>query len=602
MIDPELALKIVRESPIMAFDTETTGLTVTDKVVGWVVTDKSHSLYVPVRHEGGGNIPNAEEWEKSLAVAFLERGRLGFTTVGHNLGFDLRISLRCNVSVPAPVEDTMVNEALLNDLTVGYGLDKCAERRGLPAKKGAAMYAELARRFGGLPDQKAMKNFWRMPGDDPTVVEYATGDGITTLALWEAQQPLLDEMGLRKVHKLECDLIPYLARMHHRGLRVDGEYASRVRDEINVAIKEKLSVFSAGFNARSGKEVEALYRANGYDDTMFNHTDKGAASFTESWLETNEIGEAILSVRRLEKARDSFMSPLIDTHNVNGRVHPILNQSKSDDYGVAGARLSCSDPNLQAFPKRNMDVGRVVRRLIVPDEGLLLEEADARQQEPRLFTHYSEDAALLHGYRTGEFDIHDRANEVLGLHDRDRAKRLGMGMLTMMSAKTLANHMRCEIKEAEVLHGKFLHDAFPSIREFQNTAVSKFRKLGYVRSILGRIAHCDSPKFGYRAVSRIIQNSGGDHIKTCMLRANQYEDAYPDRIQMLLSIHDSMMWQRDPGHPNTELVKALEHVANEFDLLVPIPFDVGSGSDWARASYGKKLDRYEATLDSGVAA
>jgi hypothetical protein len=46
----------------------------------------------------------------------------------------------------------------------------------------------------------------------------------------------------------------------------------------------------------------------------------------------------------------------------------------------------------------------------------------------------------------------------------------------------------------------------------------------------------------------------------------------------------------------------LEHVANEFDLLVPIPFDVGSGSDWARASYGKKLDRYEATLDSGVAA
>jgi DNA polymerase I-like protein with 3'-5' exonuclease and polymerase domains len=602
MIDPELALKIVREAPIMAFDTETTGLTVTDKVVGWVITDKSNSLYVPVRHEGGGNIPNAEEWEKSLAVAFLERGRLGFTTVGHNLGFDLRISLRCNVQITAPVEDTMVNEALINDLTVGYSLEACAERRGLPGKKGAAMYAELARRFGGLPDQKQMKNFWKMPGDDPTVVEYATGDGITTLALWEAQQPLLDEMGLRKVHKLECDLIPYLARMHHRGLRVDGEYASRVRDEINVAIKEKLSVFSAGFNARSGKEVEALYRANGYDDAMFNHTDKGTASFTESWLETNEIGEAILSVRRLEKARDSFMSPLIDTHNIGGRVHPILNQSKSDDYGVAGARLSCSDPNLQAFPKRNMDVGRVVRRLIVPDEGMLLEEADARQQEPRLFTHYSEDASLLHGYRTGEFDIHDRANEVLGLGDRDRAKRLGMGMLTMMSAKTLANHMRCSVAEAAKLHNQFLHDAFPAIREFQLAAVAKFKDQRYVRSILGRIARCGDIAYSYRAVSRIIQNSGGDHIKTCMLRAFQYEDTYSDRIQMLLSIHDSVLWQRDPGHPNTELVNLLENVATEFKLMVPIPFDVGSGSDWARASYGSKLDRYEATLDSPVAA
>ena len=602
MIDPELALRIVREAPIMAFDTETTGLTVTDKVVGWVITDKQNSLYVPVRHEGGGNIPNAEEWERELAKAFVERSVCGLRTVGHHLGFDLRIALRHGVTVGDPMEDTMVNEALINDLTVGYGLDNCAERRGLPAKKGAAMYAELARRFGGLPDHKTMKHFYKMPGDDPIVVDYATGDGVTTLALWEAQQPELDEKSLRKVHRLECDLLPYLARMHHRGLRIDMEYGSQVNGILEESIKEKSKVFSAGFNARSPKEVESLYRANGYEDHNFDHTDRGAISFTEKWLETNEIGEAILSVRRLEKARDSFIAPLVDTHNVAGRVHPILNQSKSDDYGVAGARLSCSDPNLQAFPKRNMDVGRVVRRLVVPDTGLLLEEADARQQEPRLFTHYSEDEALLHGYRTGEFDIHDRANLVLGLNDRDRAKRLGMGMLTMMSAKTLANHMRCEIKEAEVLHGKFLHDAFPSIREFQNTAVSKFRKLGYVRSILGRIAHCDSPKFGYRAVSRIIQNSGGDHIKTCMLRANQYEDAYPDRIQMLLSIHDSMIWQRDPGHPNTELVKALEHVADEFDLLVPIPFDVGSGLDWARASYGKKLDRYEATLDSGVAA
>ena len=600
MIDPELALRIVRESKVIVYDTETTGLSVTDSIVGHVIADHGNALYIPVRHEGGGNIPDATGFEAALTEAFLERGRLGFRTIGHHLGFDLRAALRHNIVLCSPLEDTMINEALINDLTVGYGLDKCAERRNLPIKKGAAMYAELARRFGGLPDQKSMKNFWRMPGDDPIVVDYATGDGVTTMALWESQQPQLDEKGLRRVWQLECDLLPYLARMHHRGLRVDSDYAARVGVEIEAAIKAKASVFSAGFNARSAKDVEPLYRANGYTDDMFDRTEKGAISFTEKWLETNEIGGAILSVRRLEKARDSFIAPLVDTHNVHGRVHPILNQSKSDDYGVAGGRLSCSDPNLQAFPKRNMDVGRVVRRLVVPDEGMLLEEADARQQEPRLFTHYSEDAALLHGYRTGEFDIHDRANEVLGLNDRDRAKRLGMGMLTMMSANTLANHMRCSVAEAAKLRNAFLMDAFPSIKEFQDEAVRKFKNLGYVRSILGRIAHSGEYRFAYRAVSRIIQNSGGDHIKTCMLRANQYEDAYPDRIQMLLSIHDSVLWQRRPDHPNTELVAALENVATEFELLVPIPFDVGSGEHWARASYGKKLDRYEADLDSAA--
>jgi DNA polymerase I-like protein with 3'-5' exonuclease and polymerase domains len=600
MIDPELALRIVRESKVIVYDTETTGLTVTDRIVGHVIADHGNAIYIPVRHEGGGNIPDAAGFESALAEAFLERGRLGYRTVGHHLGFDLRIATRHGIILCSPLEDTMINEALINDLTVGYGLDKCAERRGLFAKKGAQMYAELARRFGGLPDQKSMKNFWRMPGDDPTVVEYATGDGTTTLQLWESQQPELDANNLRRVWKLECDLLPYLARMHHRGLRVDKEYALSAVDSVNAAIKEKATVFSAGFNARSSNDVEALYRANGFTDDMFNRTDKGAASFTEKWLETNEIGESILSVRRLEKARDSFMSPLIDTHNIRGRVHPILNQSKSDDYGVAGGRLSCSDPNLQAFPKRNMDVGRVVRRLIIPDEGMLLEEADARQQEPRLFTSYSEEPALLHGYRTGEFDIHDRANEILGLGDRDKAKRLGMGMLTMMSVPTLANHMRCDIEEAKRMHSAFLLDAFPAIKEFQQTAVSKFKSEGKVRSILGRIAHCDDWRFAYRAVSRIIQNSGGDHIKVCMLRANQYEDAYPDRIQMLLSIHDSVLWQRHPGHPNTELIKALEHVAEEFELLVPIPFDVGSGDNWARASYGSKLDRYETTLDTAA--
>ena len=79
-----------------------------------------------------------------------------------------------------------------------------------------------------------------------------------------------------------------------------------------------------------------------------------------------------------------------------------------------------------------------------------------------------------------------------------------------------------------------------------------------------------------------------------MLRANQYEDAYPDKIQMLLSIHDSMLWQRQPDFDSSELIRVLENVVNEddFKLIIPIPFDVGSGTDWARASYGSKLDKF----------
>lgn len=591
-INPDLALRIVRESPQIAVDTETTGLAVTDDVCGWVITDKDASVYVPVRHSGGGNVPQAEDFEAALNAAFANRGRLGYRTVGHNLGFDLRAAARRKVKLQGPLEDTMINESIIRDTNLGYGLEDSCIRRQVQAKKTSEIYAAIAARFGGIPDRKQMAHFHKMPGDDPVVVDYATGDGDSTLQLRDAQHPLLERDDLMRVWKLECDILPYVARMHSRGIRIDPDYSVKVKGDIEAAIKDAQSKFPAGFNARSPKDVEGLFRANGFIDKDFSRTEKGAVSFREKWLDNNEIGKLILGVRRLEKARDSFIAPLVETHNFGGRVFPILNQSKSDDYGVAGARFSCSEPNLQAFPKRNIDIGRIVRRLVIPDDGFVIEEADAKQQEPRLFTHYSEDPALVEGYRSGTMDIHDRASQVLGL-DREVAKRLGMGMLTMMSPPTLAGHMNCDLETARTLHRRFLFDAFPLIKSLQDTVVSVFRNRGFVKTLLGRRAYCEDKRFAYQGVSRLIQNNGGDHIKLCVLRANQYEDAFPDNFQLLLTIHDSLLWQRDSGHDVSELIRIIENVANEMKLIVPIPFGLGSGPDWARASYGAKLDNYE---------
>jgi len=598
VIDPELALRIVREDPVMAYDTETTGLTARDLICGYVFTNWEFSVYVPVRHEMGGNIPNPSDFEAALAEAFMERHRLGYRTVGHHLGFDLRASLRHGIRILGPCEDTQINESLINDRTVGYSLDECAQRRGVTAKKGDAMYRAIAARFGGLPDKKSMANFWRMPGDQFETVDYATGDGVSTLELWQVQQKILDEEELRVPWQLECDLLPYVARIHNRGIKIDKNYAEKAKSDIKGSIDEAKSKFPPGFNVRSTSEVYELYRQNGYTDDQFARTEptakhpQGQVSFREKWLEKNAIGKAILSVRQLEKAESSFIAPLVETQNINGRVHPVLHQSKGDDYGVAGARFSCSDPNMQAYPKRNKVIGKVVRPHVIPDDGMVIEEADAMQQEPRFFTHYSQDKALLEGYRSGTMDIHDRASEVLGL-DRDYAKRLGLGMLTMMSPPTLAMHMDYSIDEARRDHKAFLTEAFPDIKKFQDLAVGVYKKRGFVKSILGRKARCEDPRFAYQAVSRIIQNGGGDHLKVCLLRACQFEDAHPDVIQLLLTIHDSLIWQRDPGALKQlkELIAIIENVPHEpqFNLSVPIPFELGSGLHWAEASYGAKL-------------
>lgn len=610
LIDPDLALRIVRDDPNpIAYDTETTGLSVKDVACGYVVTNTGNSIYVPVRHEAGGNIPGVADFERALGRAFEDRSRAGFLTVGHNLGFDLRVSLRHGIRLWHPLEDTMINQALINDLTAGYGLDDCCVRWNVTAKKGDALYKLLADTFGGIPDRKQMKNFWRLPGDHPVVVDYATGDGVSTLELRDAMQPaILERIGergdnpgydLTAVHALESRLLPYLARMHHRGIRVDMEYGNRVlEDELPAQIVAHKEKFPEGFNPRSPKEVADLFRANGYTDSEFNKTPTGQPSFREDWLEQNEIGEAILDWRRLEKLRDSFITPLMDTHNVDGRVHSILNQSKSDDFGVAGARLSCSEPNLQAFPKRNKAIGQLVRPLLIPDFGKIFED-DFSQQEPRLFTHYSECVALLEGYRSGTMDIHDLSNHLLFDNtDRDKAKRLGMGMLTMLGIPELARRLRVDEGEAKRLKRAFLDDAFPEIRDLQQDIIATFGSRGFVFSILKRRAYLENKRFAYQGVSRVIQNSGGDHMKTALLALNEYEDAHPEEFQILMTIHDSFLFQTENIVHAKEAQVILESAAQKLELILPIPVDVGFGDNWSEASYIKRGKKWQDTFNA----
>lgn len=624
-IDPDLMLRIIREErhPI-AYDTETDGLHVTAIPVGYVVANEELSLYTPVAHSGGGNIPDREGFEKALAGAFADRSRLGHRTVGHHLGFDLRASLRRGIVLWSPLEDTSINEALIDDRTYDYSLDASAKRHGVAPKMGADLYAYLADKFGGLPNRNQMEHFHKLSGDDPMAVEYATGDGITTLELWAAQQTAIDRIDakaaaeheaagldpatapkLRVPWQLECDLLPYMARIHHRGLKVDLERKAELMDPTNeesvaYQISKMKEKYVPGFNVRSADQVEKLFRAHGYTDSMFQYTaptkskPNGQASFTEKWLETNEIGVELLDLRQMENAVSKFLTPMTETHVVNGRLHPVLHQSKTDDYGVKGARLSCSDPNLQAVTKRKKKLGKIIRSVIIPDDGMTLYEADFSQQEPRLFTHYSEEPSLVEGYRNGTVDIHDRANELLfESQDREKAKRMAMGMLSMMYPPTLAVHMGWDLGRAKRAHRAFLGDAFPHIGQFQQDVVAVFRNRGFVRSILGRIARLEHVKYAYQGVSRVIQNSGGDHMKMALLLACQFEDAHPDLLQLLLTIHDSLVFQSPDGVRKeiVDMIRAIEDMATKppLSVIVPLPMELTGGKDWAEASYSDKI-------------
>ena len=580
----ELALALTATASTLGYDIETTGLDADCLICGYAFSDGTTSVYVPVRHLTG-NIERAPEaFEKALAIAFTERTRRGLLTVGFNLGFDLFHSYRHGVWPGAPLEDALINEVLIYEYHRAYKLSDCLERRGLSGKEEEAVYNRLAEEFGGPRTRNSMKNFWRLPGDSRLCWDYAVSDVVGALQLRAVQQEEIarpDDQGhtLERVHRLECELIPYLARMRVKGIKVDQAYAERAIALLDRQIDEALQAFPQGFNP--ARIVELHEWMTEHEAASPNRTKKLKPSYTAKLLESTEPGQKVLWLRQLLKTKSTFLAPMLG----HERIHPELKQLSDGEYGVKFGRFSCVGPNLQAFPKRNKSIGLIVRPVIVPDHGMTLYEADYSQQEPRLYAHFAQCKRLLHGYNSKPvIDVHSLAADLMGI-ERQLAKTLGLSIFNGMTPKTLSGRLGVNEVEAKHLYYKFF-EAFPEIALFKNDAASVAAKRGYVRTILGRRQHFPPELSTHVAVSRVIQGSAGDHMKIRLLDACKWVEACgAGEIDILMTIHDAVIWQSACGAGLIELREILENNGPPLNLSTPMPVEISAGRNWAEASW-----------------
>lgn len=606
----ELALRLVREAPVIAYDTETSGVDwKRNYPVGYVIgTGYPNTFYVPVRHGGGGNLPDpsvrpldgplaapgtypVHRWEQELARAFKDRERLGLLTVGHHMKFDVHMSANAGIYMGRHLACTQNNEALLDEYAKRYSLEESAKRRKVTAKRGSELYEHLANLFGGAADRKAMENFWQTTGDDPVVMDYTIGDGISTFELFDVQRALLAEEELDTVFRLESDLIWTLFRMERRGIRVDEEYLGKTAEYIAGQVEEARQRLPPDFNERSPIDVRAYVEGAGRTD--WPTTELGNPSFTERWLKTFPEGQNIVKVRKWTNLLNSFITPLIEKHVWNGRVHATLNQLKTDDMGTA-ARLSCSSPNLQAVPKRDKELAQLFRQAFLPDEGFEMFEDDYSQCEPRLFAHYAKEPALIEGYCQTPFrDAHQVVADMLQVERDPTAKRMNMGIFTGMYPKTFAEHMNWPLDRATNAWEAW-HAAFPAIRDFQDAAKNRILDMGFVRTLLGRRGRLEHPRFAYRGVSKIIQGGNADIVKYKMVEIDKWLEAEHDNEAMLLmTIHDAFEGQFLKGKEavHKQMLEMMVDVQGPpFKLRVPFVVDSGTGRNWAIATFGESKD------------
>jgi DNA polymerase I-like protein with 3'-5' exonuclease and polymerase domains len=384
----------INASKTIVFDLETTGLNFkTNKICGHGLAfspNPNDAHYIPVRH-ATGNLENIS-FEPELIRAL---DRQDLTVIMHNAHFDLRFLYEAGSNLSAKYIDTMINAALLDEYSPRFSLEYLAVVAGLTPKKSDMIKSYIRSKFPDVTKNE-MGHYWRLAGDDPNTVEYACGDNTTTFELWEHQYKQLSKddidpitgkielhpitkkpFNLLKVFKVECRLLPVLARMSAQGIKVDEEYLHKLKNYVEVQIYELEKQFPEGFNSRAPTEMRKLFEVNGITDWPLSPT--GQPSFNSMFLEKSELGQKVIALRKLLTLKSMFIEPLINDHIIDGRVHTTFNQLRGDGFGVVTGRISTQNPGMGQVPKRDKLCGPLFRAVFIPDNGKVWGDADWSQ-------------------------------------------------------------------------------------------------------------------------------------------------------------------------------------------------------------------------------
>ena len=116
-----------------------------------------------------------------------------------------------------------------------------------------------------------------------------------------------------------------------------------------------------------------------------------AADVLEKLAPEHPVVAKILEYRQYTKLKSTYADGLANYIQDDGRIHGKFNQTIT-----ATGRISSTEPNLQNIPVR-MELGRLIRKVFIPEEGYRFVDADYSQIELRVLAHCSGDEHLLPG-------------------------------------------------------------------------------------------------------------------------------------------------------------------------------------------------------------
>ncbi len=574
------------------------------------------AFYVPLRHAGGDNIE-----DPSQGLRYLRDQAKTFTgdLCGANLSYDLDFMAQVGIQFPLVhrFRDCQVAEPLLDELQDSYSLENIAKRRHLPGKD-----ESLLREAALAWHIDAKREMWRLPAR--FIGAYGEQDVRLPLQLLRRQEREIEEQDLEEVYDLECRLLPVLVRMRRRGVRVDfdrlakvEEWSERTETELLQEIYDQTNIRVAVGDVWKAAVLAPVLQKIGVEVPT---TATGQYSIDKDLFASikHPVARAMERARKVNKIRTTFAKSVRE-HAIGDRIHCTFNQLRKtddttgEDNGARYGRVSCTDPNLQQQPSRATDTDdfcKIWRVIYVPDEGGLWAGADFSQQEPRWVVHFAEasgcQGATTAGdaYRTDpKTDNHTMMARIIWGEEPDKKRRtqakiIFLGIIYGMGGGKLSHQLGLPTKWMRNRKGKLIEVAGPEaksildqvdrqapfLRKLANLAEKKAKRVGFVKTILGRRCRFPvgkDPKTGQRgyiwtnkALNRIIQGSSGDQTKMAMV----VSDAAGHPLQ--LQVHDELcetVYERRQAEELADIMRGC------LPARVPFRVDVETGLSWGEA-------------------
>jgi DNA polymerase-1 len=244
------------------------------------------------------------------------------------------------------------------------------------------------------------------------VILYNNKDAEAEMRLLPVMVEKLKRHGVLKLALVGMQVLPILAKMEWKGVRIDLEKARATRKSLmEKAVRRRLDLRNkyGAFDPDSPQELAKLtygrmgFKVEKLTKSGASSTDYEALKMLEDQVETDEqtlFLSQVIDYKKNMKLLSSLYQKVEEQVKYDGRFHARYNLGKQYGEGEGGTVTGRLSGNMQQVPR-----GKEHKGIFIPGDGYVFIDGDFSQLELRVVAYLAQEPVMIQAFEEGK-DIH----------------------------------------------------------------------------------------------------------------------------------------------------------------------------------------------------